>query len=370
MGLSFSRGWNESTDRLKGYFETGWGTPESWSTVILQGPHIHVGVPFYKSPNPTMLHNQDWSPVDLEFLGADLVPTTSFEPQGDAASYDAAYTHWGADKTIPARDRYRVVWRTMAANTGERTLIPAIMPPNAAHVDGLFSAGFVDTDARRLAVVQAFAASLLGDFVTRAVPKSTIRQRSFERLAIADMSHPLIPDVVLRALRLNCLTRAYAEMWTEAVTGSEIDDAWVGGIDYPGRPPLGDVTSAWTPAIPLRRASDRRQALVELDCLAAITLELTVDQLATIYRTQFPVLYGYDRNTYLYDANGRLVPNSVLTTWRKKGKDKLDEADRTATNASGNTYVYELPFVTLNREAEMRTAYAEFERRLKERTSG
>ena len=25
-----------------------------------------------------------------------------------------------------------------------------------------------------------------------------------------------------------------------------------------------------------------------------------------------PVLYGYDRNTYYYDANGRLVPTPVL----------------------------------------------------------
>ncbi len=53
-----------------------------------------------------------------------------------------------------------------------------------------------------------------------------------------------------------------------------------------------------------------------------------------------------------------------------KGDDRITEEERTATNASGNTYVYELPFVTLDREADMRTAYAEFERRLAERTNG
>ena len=47
-------------------------------------------------------------------------------------------------------------------------------------------------------------------------------------------------------------------------------------------------------------------------------LGLTADELCTIYRTQFPVLYGYDRNRDHYDANGRLVPNSVLTIWRQK----------------------------------------------------
>src|SRR5690606_22262417 len=101
--------------------------------------------------------------------------------------------------------------------------------------------------------------------------------------------------------------------------------------------------------------------------LVALSLELTADELCAIYRTQFPVLYGYDRNTYFYDENGRLVPNSVLSVWRKKG-DAITEEERTAVHpGSGIAYTYELPFVTLDREADMRRAYAEFERRLAQR---
>jgi len=96
-------------------------------------------------------------------------------------------------------------------------------------------------------------------------------------------------------------------------------------------------------------------------------LGLTADELCTIYRTQFPVLYGYDRNRDHYDVNGRLVPNPVLTLWRQK-RDRITRDDRTATNQAGNTYTYELPFVTLDREADMRQAYSEFERRLAERS--
>ena len=65
----------------------------------------------------------------------------------------------------------------------------------------------------------------------------------------------------------------------------------------------------------------------------------------------------------MYDANGRLVPNVVLTVWRKKA-ERISVEERTATNQAGNTYTYELPFRLLDREADMRTAYAEFERRL------
>ena len=129
------------------------------------------------------------------------------------------------------------------------------------------------------------------------------------------------------------------------------------------RPDLGAVTPEWTADTPLRIAEDRRQALVEIDALVALMLGVTADQLCAIYRTQFAVLYGYDHKDYVYDANGRLVPNEVLSVWRKKG-DQITGAERTATNQAGHTYIYELPFRLLDREADMRAAYAEFERRL------
>lgn len=54
-----------------------------------------------------------------------------------------------------------------------------------------------------------------------------------------------------------------------------------------------------------------------------------------------------------------------MTVWRKKG-DRITAGECTATNQAGNTYIQGLPFVTLDREAERRQAYAEFERRLAE----
>ena len=116
----------------------------------------------------------------------------------------------------------------------------------------------------------------------------------------------------------------------------------------------------------MRVAEDRRQALVELDALVALMLGVTADQLCTVYRTQSPVLYGYGHTTYLYDANGRLVPNVVQVPWRMKG-DATPVEERTATNQAGNTYTYELPFTFLDREADLRAAYADFERRLESR---
>ena len=51
---------------------------------------------------------------------------------------------------------------------------------------------------------------------------------------------------------------------------------------------------------------ERRQALVELDILVAMSLGMTLDQLISIYKIQFPVLQSYEEDTW-YDSNGRIV---------------------------------------------------------------
>lgn len=252
----------------------------------------------------------------------------------------------------------------MAANTGERTLTPALIPPRAAHIHGIYSAGGVE--GRALALALGSLSSLLADFAIRAVPKATISPTTVERCALA--ADVFEDAILLRVLRLNCLTSAYAGLWDAALPRA--DDEWAGGVDYPGRPALAGVPDHWDATVPLRRASDRRQALLELDVLAAMCLRVSADELVTVYRTQFPVLAGYDRLTVLFDANGRVVPSGLAALWRKPdGVAQLDASQRTVEHlSSGVSYTYELPFRPLDREQDMRAAYAEFERRAASRS--
>ena len=76
--------------------------------------------------------------VDLESLGCDAILKTSYKRRGSAASYDAAYSHWGV---VASRDEYRITWRSMAATKDERTLISAIIPPGPAHLSQSLSLG-------------------------------------------------------------------------------------------------------------------------------------------------------------------------------------------------------------------------------------
>jgi len=360
LGFSFSRGWDESIDRQAGRFVRDWGEAP-WPDAILQGPHLYVSTPLAKAPNPTMKHQQDWTGVDLEVLAPDALPVTSYKPAGSRAEYDARYTHWGDNGEIPARDHYRVAWRAMAANTGERTLISALIPPGATHVHTVTSLG-TESPETLVHIVGAMS-SLLSDFAVRSAPKSAITPDTIRRLPFNARDPNLLRWLRLRSLQLNCLTDAYAQLWEKCWDDSFLDDH---AILHRHRP--GIVTREWTADVPLRRAVDRRNAQVEIDALVALMLGVPIDDLCTIYRTQFAVLHGYDQHDYTYDANGRLVPNSVLSVWRKKG-DAITEEERTAVHpGSGIAYTYELPFGTLDREADLRTAYAEFERRLAERS--
>ena len=205
---------------------------------------------------------------------------------------------------------------------------------------------------------------------------STISPGAVDRLPAVPEDHPLAPAALIRTLRLNSLTTAYADLWRDAYDPSFTSDAWTGGLDRPNRPALGDVGPEWSMASPLRIDEDRRQALVEIDAIMAIVTGISIDDLVTIYRTQFGVLNDYDRGegkkAYIFDANGRQIPSAVRTAWNKAGRPEpgLPLEDRTAVHPSatgtGRTIVYEQPFRILDREADMRQAYAEFTRRMEE----
>ena len=354
LDLQFSAGWNETTDRAKGYFVQRWGRPDSWDDVILQGPHLFVANPAFKQPNSTMKSNKDWSDVDLEKLPADFIPITAYKPAGDRATYDAAVVKACGDPS-----EYAIAWRSMAANTGERTLIPALIPPGLAH---LFTLRSVRCSSERALVGnQAFLSSLLADFSIRSVPRAHILLPDVERQPRFDVDYVLSPALLLRALRLNCITNAYADLWSACWDPAFASDSWALSAHSSVR--LGDVGPEWRPSTLLRRDLDRRQALVEIDALVALMLGVTADELCTIYRTQFAVLQGYDHGKYLYDANGRLVPVELQRLWAVKG-DTLAADELTTENVSGSTYTYKLPFTRYDREADMRAAYAEFESRL------
>jgi hypothetical protein len=107
--------------------------------------------------------------------------------------------------------------------------------------------------------------------------------------------------------------------------------------------------------------------LVELDALVALAVGISVEDLCSIYRTQFPVLYAYERQ-HLYDANGRRVPDAINKLFRQHGEN-LTPAERSWQHPqSGVDYVFDFPFRSFDREEDMRKAYAHFSNMLEEKS--
>jgi len=355
LNLQFSTGWNETTDFQRGLFSKRWGAA-SWEDAILQGPHLHVSTPLYKQPNKSMKHNQDWTSTDLETLAPSAQPITQYKPAGDRATYDRLYTHWN---NSPARDHYRIAWRKMAPLTGERTLATALIPPGPTHIDALFSAASNSENDTTLAA--AIMSTLLSDLLIRAGASINIRERAISRLPLPSDSSSFVKRIILRSLRLNCLTEAYADLWADCWDESFVTDSPI--LERYDERPIGPE---WTADTPLRRAEDRRNAQAEIDVMVAMMLGVPIEDLCTIYRTQFAVLYDYDhgrgQGAYVYDANGRQLPTPVRRAWEKRQRPTSNEdmplSERTHTHpGSGVSYVYDLPFRIRDRESDFRRIY-------------
>lgn len=169
-----------------------------------------------------------------------------------------------------------------------------------------------------------------------------------------------------RYLRLICVSDAYAPLWESAFDASYRGDLWA--TSQSQTVALGDVERRWSAAVPLRRAVDRRQAAIEVDAITSVALGVTAEELSTVYRSQFPVMAGYDRKVYCFDMNGRLVPNGVLTRWRQSSD--LSREDCTSVHpGSGETYVFEQPFAVRDRERDLSEAHGVFSALLARRRS-
>jgi len=126
---------------------------------------------------------------------------------------------------------------------------------------------------------------------------------------------------------------------------------------------------------PRRRPSKSRaqaRALVELDVLVARELGLTLEELQTIYRVQFPVMRQYEADTF-YDQNGRIVFTASKglpgvgfsrAEWDAVKHMTAGTVQRTITDTTlptgpvERTLTYQAPFTKRNREQDYAMVWA------------
>ena len=357
--------------------------------MVYSGPHIFVSNPIYKTPRVRCVLNSDYDVIDLSHIDEKYVARTNYVPTMDILTYKHLIKGFYRDNDEDSLwiNQYRVAYRFMLNISGERALIPSIICPKVSHIHGINSILF--DSLSDMSEFAGLTSSIVFDFYVKTIGAGALGQNIVDSfpLGIADKYKPALFS---RTLLLNCLTAAYANLWQEMWDGAFKNETW--SIEDKRLKPFASLTEQWQWATPLRNYFERRQALVEIDVIAAMALGLSLQDLEMIYTIQFPVLQQNENDTW-YDAEGKIVftcskgltgvgldrkrnAKTGMLGWEDIRGEQIDENTYAGTSPThthiidpakselygGQQQAFIAPYTRCDRIADYRTAWAHFEK--------
>lgn len=364
--------WNETGAQNEDIIERKVQFPDTNLQMIYSGPHIGVAPPLFKTPRAKCVLKSDYDSIDLTSIPDIYLSRSIYVPvmSSDEYAQRAPVTPWGS-----YIESYKLLTRRMLNQSGERTLVPTIGIPGSGHIHTVFGLAFKDN--KDLITAAGLMASVVYDGYIKITGRSDVYFETLSNLPY--FNNEYAKRIRLLSLLLNCLTKRYGELWRKCFDPLRSDSYWSKSDPRLSNTRFSTLTSEWTWDTPLRTDYERRQALVEIDVLTAMALGMTLEQLKTIYRIQFPVLQSYEADTW-YDANGRITftnNRSLVGVGFDRKEFELNMKDAPAgkkfyrtimddTMPGGpveRTIEYVAPFDRCDREQDYETAWKFFEKK-------
>lgn len=363
--------WNETTAQEDGYIVRNVHFPESTLDMIYSGPHIGGANPLFQTSQRDCKTHRAFDSVDLSSVGAQYVQRMNYSVACDLQRYlgRLSTTAWGNKYN----QNYRVISRKMLNLSGERSLISCIAPPDSMHTNGIL--GLACKKHEDTVFIAGLFASVPYDFFVKTMGRQNLYEDNAGKLPVPETV--LKDEIIARTLVLNCLNTKYVTLWESLWKDSYNSFHWASIDQRLNSDFYRNLKFTWSKDCSLRTDYERRQALIELDVLVAMALGMTLNQLKTIYRIQFPVMQQYEQETW-YDSKGRIVftTNRSLTGVgfeRKEWENGIKGAtagkkfyrtimdDTMPGGPTEHTIEYVAPFDRCNREKDYETAWKFFE---------
>jgi hypothetical protein len=335
-------------------------------TIIFSSPQIFVNNPYYKNPFNDCKTPKHYECILLEDIHETFLPRTNFSlgtKYAELINSNKKWKVWEND--------YKLLISKMIDPGTERTIQSAIIPPKVCHTNGCISITF--SKSRDLVKYGGFFSSLPYDFYIKSTGKTNLYDNTLRNIPIPKIDDKLLGMIILRVLRLNCLSVFYKNLWENVFQLSFLNDSY--SFITENRP----VEKEWSLKTPFRSFYERRMCQIEIDILVSISLNLKLEDLVAIYNIQFPTLVKNEFDTW-YDKKGNIVFTVNSQGLKGIGVDRTIW-DTIKNLKSGQTYehtieksdlykgkivTYHAPFDKCDRVEDYKVAWAHFEEVFKE----
>ena len=365
--------WNEVLAEQNGIIKRKTTFPVDLKSFIYSGPHFYVANPYAKTPRQNCQSKGDYDPILLNNMHEKYIPRSNYSPKLDRKVFvkKIPIVSWADEQEFS--NFYRLIFRAMIGPHAEKTLICAIIPPGPTHVNSGLS--YVFESFEDLVIFGALCSSLPYDSFVKIIGKQNLHDIPLQLPFIFKHKDLIIP----RFLRLNCLTIYYECLWENMWRKAYKSQEWCVKDDRLSK--WEGLSSQWNNDVPLRNYFERRQSLLEIDVLVAMALNLSLNDLLTLYQIHCPVYKQYEEDTY-YDTNGEIIftcnrgipgVGFSRSEWNeikgmKEGMVEREIVDNTLPgDPKERTIVYHAPFDRCDREKDYEIAWKEFERRFNDK---